>query len=200
MKKFLITGLSFFLLLACKNETTEEEQQAMNKGPEDEQVEEKVVEDQQEMNQENTVMVVMGAKSGSTASGNIILKETDGKVSMNVDMKGLKPGKHAIHIHEKGDCSAEDGTSAGGHWNPENSKHGKLGHDTYHMGDIGNLEANENGEVVFGFQTDKWCLGCADTTKNIMGKAFIIHAGADDFKSQPSGAAGARVACGVISK
>ena len=142
----------------------------------------------------------MSAKSGSTAAGHISLKENEGKVKMTVEMMGLAPGEHAIHIHEKGDCSADDGTSAGGHWNPKGDDHGKWGEDAYHMGDIGNLVANEKGKVTYEFKTDKWCLECDDETKNIIGKSFIVHAGADDFESQPSGAAGKRVACGVIEK
>lgn len=202
MKKIqtiLLSGLAATMLFACKSEG---EDQAATKGPDDKQVKKEIKEDRKEekKKEECKATVSMSSKSGSTAAGSIMLKEKDGVVKMKVEMMGLAPGKHAIHIHEKGDCSADDGTSAGGHWNPKGDDHGKWGQDAYHMGDIGNLVANDKGEVSYEFETDKWCLDCDDETKNIIGKSFIVHAGADDFKSQPSGAAGSRVACGVIEK
>ena len=104
-----------------------------------------------------------------------------------------------VHIHQKADCSAEDGTSAGGHWNPTNEKHGKWGDaEGYHKGDIGNFEVDANGEGTVSMTTDEWCIGCDDENKNIVGKAIIVHDGVDDYTSQPSGAAGTRVGCGVI--
>jgi Cu-Zn family superoxide dismutase len=117
---------------------------------------------------------------------------------MVANLKGLEPGVHAIHLHENGDCSATDATSAGGHWNPNTKEHGDWNEGMNHMGDIGNLDADADGNVSYIFSTDKWCLDCDDSNKNIKGKGVIVHAKADDFTSQPSGAAGARVACGVI--
>jgi Cu-Zn family superoxide dismutase len=197
IKTILLSSLAATMLFACG---TEGEDQATTKGSDDD-VKEEIKEDQKEVKkEENKLMVVMDAKSGSSAEGHINLEQKDNKVMMEVKMKGLAPGEHAIHIHENGDCSADDGTSAGGHWDPTGHDHGKWGEDAYHMGDIGNLIANDKGEVSFKFVTEKWCIGCEDKTMNIIGKSFIIHAGADDFKSQPSGAAGSRVACGVIEK
>ncbi|MCB0383509.1 MAG: superoxide dismutase family protein [Psychroserpens sp.] len=138
-------------------------------------------------------------KSGSNASGSIVFKQEDGIVTMIAVFSGLTPGEHAIHIHEKADCSADDGTSSGGHWNPTAQPHGKWGDEKgYHKGDIGNFVADENGHGTITKITDEWCIGCDDTNKNILGKAIIVHQGADDFTSQPSGAAGARVSCGGI--
>jgi len=151
-------------------------------------------------NEEMEVTVPMSSKSGSNVSGNIMFTSNDGEVTMKVDLKGLAQGEHAIHLHENGDCSSDDAKSAGGHWNPSGEDHGKWGNDDYHMGDIGNLEVGNDGMASMTFSTSKWCLGCDDDKKNIMNKAVIVHAGADDFESQPSGAAGARVACGVIKK
>lgn len=142
--------------------------------------------------------VPMGSKSGSNVSGTISFKQTENNVTMNVALKGLTPGTHAIHIHQNGDCSADDGSSAGGHWDPTMENHGKWGEGMHHSGDIGNLEVAADGLASLDFNTDKWCLGCDDQKRNIIGKGLIVHASADDFKSQPSGAAGARVACGVI--
>lgn len=147
------------------------------------------------------VSVSMQPKSGSTAKGEISFTEENGMVKMEAKFKGLKPGTHAIHIHEKADCSAEDGTSSGGHWNPTHQKHGKWG-DTegYHKGDIGNFEADGDGNGSISMQTDEWCIGCGDENKDIVGKAVIVHDGKDDFTTQPTGDAGGRVSCGGIIK
>ena len=95
--------------------------------------------------------------------------------------------------------SSEDGKSAGGHWNPTLVNHGKWGDSSgFHRGDIGNFTVDENGNGSVSFSTDLWCLGCDDKNRNILGKSIIVHKGADDFISQPSGAAGSRIACGGI--
>lgn len=146
-----------------------------------------------------TVTVVMEAKSNSTAKGEAYFTQENGKVKLEAKFGGLKPGTHAIHLHEKADCSAADGTSAGGHWNPTHQKHGKWGDaDGYHKGDIGNLEANADGNASISMETDEWCIGCGDENKDILGKSIIIHEVADDFKTQPTGNAGGRVACGGV--
>lgn len=143
--------------------------------------------------------VQMEPKSGSNASGTVTFTQENGEVTMTADLKGLEPGKHAIHLHENADCSADDGTSAGGHWNPTNEKHGKWGDDEgYHKGDIGNFEADADGNGSITFTTDEWCIDCEDPNMNIVGKGIIVHQGEDDFTSQPSGDAGARVSCGGI--
>ena len=145
-----------------------------------------------------SLVVAMGSKSGSNVSGTITLTQSGDTVNMVANLDGLSEGSHAIHIHQNGDCSSDDGTSAGGHWNPTDEKHGKWGEEMHHSGDIGNLMADDKGNASLSFSTDKWCIGCDDENKNVVGKAFIVHAKADDFESQPSGAAGQRVACGVI--
>lgn len=140
------------------------------------------------------------AKSGSHASGIASFTEKDGEVIFKATIKGLKPGLHAIHIHEKGDCSAADATSAGGHWNPTFEKHGKWGSSNYHKGDIGNFTVDASGTGNISMTTDEWCIGCDDETKNILGKSIIVHEGADDFITQPTGDAGGRAACAAIIK
>jgi superoxide dismutase, Cu-Zn family len=140
------------------------------------------------------------AKSNSTVTGTASFIEKNGIVSLTAKISGLNPGVHAIHIHEKSDCTAADGTSAGGHWNPTFKKHGKWGEPECHKGDIGNFTADENGNGTINFTTAEWCLGCADETKNILGKGLIVHQGADDFITQPTGNSGARVACAGIIK
>jgi len=95
--------------------------------------------------------------------------------------------------------NAKSGSDVSGHWNPTAQPHGKWGAETgYHKGDIGNFTADENGHGTITFATNEWCIGCGDETKDILGKGVIVHAGADDLTSQPSGAAGARVSCAGI--
>lgn len=149
---------------------------------------------------EKTITFMMEPKSDSNVSGEVTFTEENGEVSMTAELSGLSEGEHAIHIHQTADCSADDGTSAGGHWNPTNQPHGEWGaSEGYHKGDIGNFTADADGNATVEFSTDEWCIGCDDENKNIIGKAVIVHQGQDDYTSQPSGAAGARVSCtGII--
>jgi Cu-Zn family superoxide dismutase len=148
---------------------------------------------------EKEIKFDLEAKSDSKVTGVVTFKEADGKVTMTAIMEGLTPGIHAIHIHDKADCSSADGKSTGGHWNPTAQPHAKWGAQKgYHKGDIGNFTAEANGQATITFSTNEWCIGCDDETKNIVGKAIIVHQGTDDFVSQPSGAAGKRVSCGGI--
>ncbi len=144
------------------------------------------------------VKITMESKSGSAVKGEAQFVEQNGAVTLVAKLTGLKPGVHAIHIHEKADCSAADASSAGGHWNPTFKKHGKWGETECHKGDIGNFTANVNGEATVLFKTDEWCIGCGDATKDILGKGLIVHDKPDDFTTQPTGNAGARVACSAI--
>ncbi|MBD3419615.1 MAG: superoxide dismutase family protein [Chitinivibrionales bacterium] len=111
------------------------------------------------------------------------------------ELTGLLPGKHGFHVHEFGDCTAEDGTSAGGHFAPRNMPHGAPSDSLRHVGDLGNIEANADGlarvdmtDTVLTFSG----------LNSIIGRGLVVHKGVDDLESQPTGAAGARVACGVI--
>ena len=142
----------------------------------------------------------MEPKSGSNVKGVVNFTEENGNVKMIAELSGLSAGEHAIHIHEKADCSSDDGKSTGGHWNPTNEPHGKWGaSEGYHRGDIGNFTADADGNATVEFETNQWCIGCDDNTKNIVGKAVIVHDGVDDYTSQPSGDAGTRISCtGII--
>ncbi|PAM94872.1 superoxide dismutase [Flavobacterium sp. IR1] len=144
--------------------------------------------------------VSLEPKSNSSVLGTATFTEKNGKVTFVAKMAGLTPGVHAIHIHEKSDCSSADGSSAGGHWNPTFKKHGKWGVAEYHKGDIGNFIADAKGNGTITLTTDEWCIGCEDETKNILGKGLIVHQGTDDFTTQPTGDAGGRVACAGIIK
>lgn len=189
IKYIVLTAAATMALGSCKKDTKAEEK-----------VVEEVIEVVEEVRNEKLTMK-LEAKSDSKAEGSVVFKETDGKVTMTAVLGGLTEGTHAIHIHEKADCSSADGKSTGGHWNPTAQPHGAWGDATgYHKGDIGNFEADANGNGTITFSTNEWCIGCDDTTKDITGKAIIVHQGTDDLKSQPSGAAGARISCGGIIK
>lgn len=149
--------------------------------------------------QHSQLEIGLDNKSGSTATGFALLSEKNGTVYLSATIRGLPAGTHAIHLHEKADCSSDDGKSTGGHWNPTFAPHGAWGSAAgYHKGDIGNFEVDDDGIGRVFFETDEWCIGCDDPTKDILGKAIIVHQGADDFVSQPSGAAGARISCAGI--
>ncbi|HPF11333.1 MAG TPA: superoxide dismutase family protein [Flavobacteriaceae bacterium] len=186
-----VIALSILAFISCKNQEKKEMEENQ------EEMTESMTKEEMPMKKE--VDFELASKSGSTAMGKVSFVEENGQVTFTARLYGLKPGIHAIHIHEKADCTAEDGTSSGGHWNPTFQPHGKWGDaGGYHLGDIGNFEANENGEGSITLTTDQWCIGCGDANKDVLGKAIIVHEGADDFTSQPSGNAGARVSCGGI--
>ncbi|MGV9003700.1 superoxide dismutase family protein [Flavobacterium sp.] len=148
----------------------------------------------------NSLTITMEPKSGSNVNGTATFTEKNGEVTLLAKLTGLTPGIHAIHIHEKSDCSAADGTSTGGHWNPTFKKHGKFGINEYHRGDIGNFTADVYGNATVFFKTKEWAIGGTDETKNIIGKGLIVHKDSDDFVTQPTGNAGSRVACSGIIK
>jgi len=137
------------------------------------------------------------ATAGNRVSGLVSFVKTDDGVHVTAQLAGLTAGDHGFHIHEKGDCSSEDGKSAGGHFNPHKVNHGGPGAAIHHVGDLGNITADAGGNANYD-RVNK--LVSFDGTNSIVGKGIIIHAGADDLTSQPTGAAGARVACGVIEQ
>ena len=151
-------------------------------------------------NSDQKLNLTFEAKSNSNVSGTATFVEKDGKVTLEAKFAGLTPGIHAIHIHEKSDCSSPDGKSTGGHWNPTFKNHGKWGVGQYHKGDIGNFTADKNGNGSIKFTTDEWNIGSGDPTKDILDHAIIVHQGTDDFTTQPTGDAGGRVACTAIIK
>ena len=131
---------------------------------------------------------------GNDAQGTVEFTQEDGGVRVLANLTGLSEGDHGFHIHEKGDCSAADGTSAGGHFNPEGTAHGAPDAAERHVGDLGNITADAAGKAVYNRVDTRVEL---DGANSVIGLAVIVHALPDDF-SQPTGAAGARVGCGVI--
>ena len=125
--------------------------------------------------------------------------EENGLVTLVVKLRDADSESLAIHIHEYGNCDSVDGKSAGGHWNPTNEDHGKWGVPPFHSGDIGNINIDENNTANFKLKDlfKRWSISNPGKS-NIIGRAIIVHSGVDDYISQPSGAAGSRIGCGVI--
>lgn len=136
-------------------------------------------------------------QAGSDVHGTATFTETADGVEISAEVSGVSPaGLHGFHIHEVGDCSADDFTSAGGHFNPGNTEHGAPGAEMSHAGDLGNIEIGEDGTGSYEWTSTKISLG--DGPDSIIGRSVVLHEGEDDLTSQPSGAAGARIGCGVI--
>ncbi|MYM28653.1 superoxide dismutase family protein [Duganella sp. CY15W] len=137
---------------------------------------------------------------GNNVSGTVRFAQQDGKLTIDADVKGLTPGVHGFHLHEKGDCSAPDGTSAGGHFNPGSQQHGDPAHAMHHGGDFGNLTADASGNAKLHLvvPTSQISLD-AGAAGNVVGRGLIVHADADDFMTQPTGNSGKRLACGVVA-
>ena len=140
-------------------------------------------------------IAVLHPTKGSKVEGTVTFTKSGDEVKVVADVTGLTPGKHGFHIHEFGDCSSPDGKSAGGHFNPGKSPH--AGHDAMprHVGDLGNIEADSDGKAHLEL-TDKMMTMSGENS--IIGRGLIVHEKADDLKTQPTGDAGGRVACGVI--
>jgi Cu-Zn family superoxide dismutase len=136
------------------------------------------------------------ARSGSTVSGKATFTEAKGGVLVEIEVHHAPPGWHAAHIHEKGDCSAEDGSSAGGHFNPAAKSHGSPHAPEHHAGDLGNLWVDEHGDGRHVLLMPD--LTVADGPSSVRGRAVIVHASVDDLVTQPTGNAGGRIGCGVI--
>ena len=140
---------------------------------------------------------IINETNESGLTGKAVFTQNGDNIKFVISLANVSPGEHAVHIHETGDCSAPDGTSAGGHWNPTGVAHGKWGEGEFHLGDIGNLTANAQGMGKLELTTNLWEMNTGSDI-DFVGKAIIVHADADDFVSQPSGNAGPRIGCGVI--
>ena len=172
MKYSFLSILLIFLIIGCTPETEYTEQ-----------TESPAVE---------KAIAVVHSIGGSGVSGTVQFEASSGGVSVVAEFSGLEEGNHGFHIHQYGDCTAGDGTSAGGHFNPAGNEHSGPEATNRHMGDMGNINASTDGEASLSY-TDGTI-----TIDQIIGRGIIVHAGEDDLTSQPSGAAGSRIACGVI--
>jgi Cu-Zn family superoxide dismutase len=140
-------------------------------------------------------VAVLHPTQGSSVEGKVTFSKADAGVKVSVHVTGLTAGKHGFHVHEFGDCSAADGASAGGHFNPSAESHGAPTDGQRHTGDLGNIEANDAGVADLEYTDSRVAF---DGANSVLGRGVIIHAGADDLKTQPTGNAGGRLACGVI--
>lgn len=133
--------------------------------------------------------------SGNDVQGVVTFTPSPEGVIVRAEVTGLTPGAHGFHVHEFGDCSAVDGTSAGGHFNPTDHEHGAPEDEHRHAGDLGNIVADETGRGIL-----EWTDPHMELTgpNSVIGRAVIVHEDEDDYSTQPTGNAGARVACGVI--
>jgi Cu-Zn family superoxide dismutase len=141
------------------------------------------------------VVCALYPTQGNNVTGKVTFTSSSTGIKVVADLEGLTQGKHGIHIHECGDCSAPDGTSAGGHFNPDIKMHGSPMDMDRHEGDLGNIQADASGKAHLEYIDT---LLSFEGIHSIIGRSIIVHKGEDDFKTQPTGNSGARVACGVI--
>ena len=139
----------------------------------------------------------LAATKGNTTTGTVVFVQKGNDIEVTAHVAGLTPGAHGFHIHEKGDCSAPDGMSAGGHFNPTGQPHGHPHQGPHHAGDMPQLETDAYGNARLTAVLPGLTL---EGASGIVGKGVIVHAAPDDFKTQPTGNSGGRVACGVIVK
>ncbi|MFZ5478129.1 MAG: superoxide dismutase family protein, partial [Myxococcota bacterium] len=145
---------------------------------------------------EKKAVAKLEARSGSTVTGTVTLTEAGDAVKVRIELAGATPGDHAVHVHEKGDCSAPDGSSAGSHFNPGGHAHGAPDAGEHHPGDFGNVTVGPDGTGTKELETSAFKLAGEGVV--VSGLAIIVHEKPDDF-SQPTGNAGGRQACGIIA-
>ena len=135
-------------------------------------------------------------RSGSALTGTATFTQISGAVHIVVDVNNAPEGVHAVHLHEKGDCSAPDASSAGGHFNPTHMSHGSPDSPNHHAGDFGNMTVGADGHGHL--ELDSTVLTIAPGEMSVSGHAVVVHAKADDMTTQPTGNAGGRIGCGVV--
>jgi len=141
-------------------------------------------------------IAVLHPTSGNKVAGTITFTEEADGVRIHAEITGLTPGKHGFHVHEFGDCSAADLSSAGAHFNPTNKPHAGPDDMQRHVGDMGNIEADASGAAKLDYVDHN--ISLVREQSSVIGRSVVVHAKADDLKTQPAGDSGARIACGVI--
>ena len=137
-------------------------------------------------------------RSGSSVSGIATVFQTRDGAVMHVELGGFSPGsEHGFHVHEKGDCSAADGSSAGGHFNPLNATHGRAGFGPHHLGDLSAVVADAQGRVTADIALTEMTIAAGPSS--IVGRSLVVHRDRDDYVTPPAGNAGPRIACGVVT-
>ncbi len=146
-----------------------------------------------------SAMAVLSPTEGSSVRGVVTFVRTKEVTLVQVNLTGFKPNSmHGMHIHESGDCTSRDGSSAGGHFNPTSSEHGGRNSPPRHSGDLGNITADSKGQIYSSFKIGDVAFGTGQDS--IIGRGLVVHADGDDLKSQPAGNSGARLACGIITR
>lgn len=144
-----------------------------------------------------TATATLAPTAGNSTAGTVRFTQQGGKVMVAGEIRGLRPNaEHGFHVHEKGDCSSPDGMSTGGHYNPAGSPHGRHGAGAHHAGDLPSLRADAAGVARFSFESST--IGVASGPADVVGRGLIVHRDPDDYTTQPTGNAGARLACAVI--
>ncbi|WP_029043883.1 superoxide dismutase family protein [Cupriavidus sp. WS] len=147
----------------------------------------------------DSAVAKLDAKSGTATQGTVTFTQRGDRVLVKADVSGLPPNtEHGFHVHEKGDCSSPDAMSAGGHFNPTGKPHGSMSMPDHHAGDINNLRADASGRAQASFQLTGVTVAPGPTS--VVGRAVVVHKDPDDYRTQPTGNSGGRVACGVIAK
>jgi superoxide dismutase, Cu-Zn family len=141
-------------------------------------------------------IAVIHPAGDNKVSGTVTFTEDADGVRVHGELTGLSAGKHGFHVHEFGDCSAADLSSAGGHFNPTHQAHAGPDASERHVGDMGNIEVDVSGKATLDYLDHHISLG--NDERSVIGRSVVIHAKADDLKSQPAGDSGARIGCGVI--
>lgn len=145
-----------------------------------------------------TATANLESRSGSTAAGRATFTQSGQAVRLHLDITGVSANtQHGFHVHEIGDCSSADATSAGAHFNPTGAPHGGRTDTAHHAGDFGNVMSNAAGEIRQDFTVD--FISVTEGPSSVVGRSIVLHASPDDLKTQPSGNSGARIACGVIT-
>lgn len=148
-----------------------------------------------QMNSPTKAIAVLNSTKGSPVKGMVMFEAVKGGTKVTAHISGLKPGKHGFHVHEYGDCSADDATSAGGHFNPGMMPHSMPSSEKRHVGDLGNIEADKDGNAHVEYVD---AMISFSGPNSILGRGVIVHEKEDDLKTQPTGNAGGRLACGVV--
>ncbi|UOQ44026.1 superoxide dismutase family protein [Halobacillus salinarum] len=203
MKRWIYFSLPLLVLLlvaACGDSSGEGEGDSESLADEENASENNDSSGEKEAGQE-TLTVHLKDKEGKEV-GTAALEQEDKGVQIDLEASGLPEGEHGFHIHEKGACEQPDFKSAGGHFNPADVSHGTKSEDGPHAGDLKNINVGAEGSIQKQVTNEKVTLKKGEKNSLLKegGTALVIHSGADDYKSQPSGDAGKRIACGVISE
>jgi len=143
-------------------------------------------------------IAVLHPTAGNKVSGTVTFTEVADGVQVHAELAGLTAGDHGFHVHEFGDCSAPDASSAGAHFNPTNKPHAGPDAPERHVGDMGNVEADASGKAKLEYVDHQ--ISLTNDEQSVIGRSVVVHMKRDDLKSQPAGDSGARVACGVIGR